>query len=151
MNAKECTTDVDQWHIHIGRFALGLGGIEWATDMLLEQVQEGAKGKLGERLDRLMSAVGKLKPELQSEVVELIDEAHKIRKKRNTILHSTVAFNFYTRENDPASEILIAASLHDREGKHTDIDLSAMSVLAGQAEDLSRRFWAVVPKQYVDS
>jgi len=151
MSTGESITDVDQWHIYIGRFSLGLGGIEWATDILLKQVQESAKGKLELRLARLKKAVMKLKPELRPEVVKLIEEADQIRKKRNTVLHSTVAFDIYTRENDSASEIFIAATLRDREGEHKDIDLAEMSVLASQAEDLSQRFWAVIPKQHMDS
>lgn len=144
-----------EWAVQIGRFSMGVGGVEWATDMLLERSQGDASGSFYDRLTALEASLVNLQAGLQAELVNLIEEAHVLRELRNTVLHSTLAVDFYIRAVGSASDgtevdtgrIFTTTQLKDRKGKNKDIDLSAMTDLAAQAEALSGRFWALLIKQ----
>lgn len=150
------SSSTNDWAIQIGRFSMGLGGIEWATDMLLVRSEGVPKSNdFYDRLVALKASVGNLKADVQIEVSGLVDEAQALRMKRNTVLHSTVAVSFYVEAaasvadatDFEAGRILTLTHLNDRRGRQTDIDLAAMTTLATQAEELSGRFWAALFKQ----
>lgn len=156
MDDETGISPTSDWAIQIGRFSMGLGGIEWATDMLLALSKGVSKSNdFYDRLVALKASASNLKADAQIEVSGLVDEAQVLRTKRNTVLHSTVAVSFYIEAAASASDcpdldagrVVTMTHLNDRRGRQTDIDLTAMTTLATQAEELSGRFWAALFKQ----
>lgn len=151
------------WALQVGHFSIGVGGIEWATDSILESI--GVKLDTGasfySRLGLLKKSIAQVSPSLQSKLLELIDQADSVRQLRNAVLHSTVAISFYFEGIDPAAELtpadvegarlLLQSHVNDRSGKHLDIDLDRMTKLAASARILSDEFWKVAISQFHDS
>ncbi|HEQ1702955.1 hypothetical protein N5J01_08480 [Stenotrophomonas sp. GD03701] len=149
-------SSTSDWAVQIGRFSMGLGGIEWAADMLLVLSEGVSKSNdFYDRLVALKASASNLKADLQIEVSGLVDEAQALRMMRNTVLHSTVAVSFYVEAaasaggcpDLDAGRVMTMTHLNDRRGRQTDIDLAAMTALAALAEELSGRFWAALFKQ----
>lgn len=135
----------EQWAAQVGRFAIALGEIEWATDILLAAADCPLKKdeSLAVRLCLLRENIGNLKPGIGAEVERVVGEADELRDRRNSVLHSGIAFNIFT----DGTAVAIKAFVNDRRDKYKDIDLDSMRCLAAQAQQLSKDFWAVVLKQ----
>ena len=67
----------ERWAAHVGRFAMALGEIEWATDILLAAADCSFKkeASLAVRLCLLRENIGNLKPGIGTEVERVVGEA----------------------------------------------------------------------------
>ncbi|HDS1826731.1 TPA: hypothetical protein QEM95_08880 [Stenotrophomonas maltophilia] len=135
----------ERWAAQVGRFAMALGEIEWATDILLTAAGCSFKkeASLAVRLCLLRENIGNLKPGIGAEVERVVGEADELRDRRNSVLHSGIAFNIFT----DGTAVSIEAFINDRRDRYKDIDLDSMRRLAAQAQQLSKDFWAVVLRQ----
>lgn len=135
----------EQWAAQVGRFAMALGEIEWATDILLAAANSPFKSdaSLAVRLSLLRENIVNLKPGIGAELERVVAVADELRDRRNSVLHSGIGFNIFTDGN----EVAIEAFINDRRNKYKGIDLDSMRCLAAQAQQLSKDFWAVVLTQ----
>lgn len=160
MNAME--RHQEEWYAAVGRFAIAMGEIEWAGAQMLTFLRN---------LDEIVvwkkdfdSLIGALKQEAQAQdgafargVEACMPEAHRLRKMRNSILHSAISWWVGFEGIPDDMEIVVDhqfnfeqlvprfdSFVHDRKHPDERMQLPDLQNHADSAKALSERMWRII-------
>lgn len=164
MNAME--RHQEEWYAAVGRFSIAMGEIEWAGAQMLTFLRD---------LDEIVvwkndfdSLIRTLKQEAQAQegafargVEDCMPEADRLRRKRNSILHSGIRWLVGFEGIPDGSDVEVGPQfdldqliprfqsfVHDRKDPDERMQLQDLQHHADSAKALSERMWRILVTEH---
>lgn len=153
-----------QWYLSVGRFAVAMGEIETAVSQMLKWLPVAVPTRRDSffvLLERLEEAVKVPEGSFQAGIASCLEEAGRLRGKRNSILHSAVTWQVAFEGIAEDAEIVVgpdfrvedlvpyfASTVFDRKDPSVRLNLQELEGLVSSAEALSKKMWRVISTEH---
>lgn len=137
----EYAFESEKWELLVGGFILAFGDIELISiELWREHFEADPPREFSSRVNKIIGKLKTLGPS-RNELIELLQQASRLSKKRNTLAHNPMQVEVY--EHRKSGQMLLKGGIRALFGDDFIDDLE-LEELAAEAKMLSSKFYIAI-------